>query len=258
MSRKPNIQNVPRDSRLKEIFVPEEGYSYVYYDYSQIEFRVWVHLAKDPVGTKFINEGKDIHTYIASRFWKVTEEEVSKKQRDIIKSVVYGSLYGRTPESIAQEHQISVDEAKQIQRTFFNICKKGYFWLKQTGQEAEKNKKVKTPFGTFKLLPDLDMSLGYKKEEMIRSAINFVVQSWAVELVYIGAYKVWKEIQKQGLDACYVHQIHDAGILEVRDSQVKQVIEIIKQFANNPVKLSIPIVAEIKTGKSWATLQTVE
>lgn len=265
MSSKPNIQNVPRQSRIKEIFVAEEGYSYVYYDYSQIEFRIWLALANDTKGLDFVNRGRDIHAFIASQVYKEAEEKFLKphrsdnpeydEKRNKVKTIVYGSMYGRSPEGIVAEHGGSIDEAEQIQRTFFRLCREGHMWLKQIEGKVFQDKKLFTPFGTIRLFPDIELASKNKREEIIRQAKSFIVQSWAVEMVFIGMYNVWSKIRELGLDAHYVHQIHDAGILEVKDSDVEKVKELVLNYAQNPYgKLKVPLEVEMKIGKSWAEI----
>jgi DNA polymerase-1 len=260
MSSKPNIQNVPRQSRIKEIFVPRPGYSYVYYDYSQIEFRIWLHLSNDSKGIDFVNKGRDIHAFIASQFYRQPEEiflnkkdEENAEKRNKVKTIVYGSMYGRTPEGIVAEHGGSVEEAEQIQRLFFNLCREGWMWLKQIEQKVFSQKRLVTPFGTVRLFPDIELARGRQREEIVRQAKSFIVQSWAVEMVFIGMYKVWKAIREQNLDAHYIHQIHDGMILEVKDEHVAKVKRLVEEKAQSPYsKLKVPLTADLKVGKSWA------
>lgn len=260
MSSKPNIQNVPRKSRLKEVFVPAPGYSYIYYDYSQIEFRVWIHLSRDTKGIEFINAGRDIHAFIASQFYRMPEayfldkeNEDGKEKRNRVKAIVYGSMYGRTPEGIVREHGGSVDDAAAIQAIFFSLCKKGWFWLQQIEQEILKTKKLRTPFGTYRYFNDIELATPKEKEELIRQAKSFIVQSWAAELGFLGISKVCRKIRAEKLDATWIHNIHDANKFETLDAHIEPVKKIILSEAQSPyAKMSVPLTVDIKVGKSWA------
>jgi uracil-DNA glycosylase family 4 len=280
MSKKPNIQNVPRDSLygisakdienfmtqygwkpdIKGIFVAETGYCFVKYDYKAIEFRVWIELAKDPKGTEFIQSGRDIHAYIASQFYREDEalfldkkNEPYQEKRNRVKAIVYGSMYGRTPEGIVKEHGGTIEEAEQIQRIFFSICRVGYLWMKQVEQQVMKDHHLKTPFGAHRVFPDIELAIGNKKDEILREAKSFIVQSWAAELGFIGMSRVWAKIRELGLDAFYVHQIHDAGIIEVKVEQAEKLQKIVKTCATNPYsKMKIPLDVDMKVGHSWA------
>lgn len=46
-SRNPNLQNVPRDSRIRRVFVPSPGYLFICADYSQQEMRVMAEVSGD-------------------------------------------------------------------------------------------------------------------------------------------------------------------------------------------------------------------
>lgn len=280
MSKKPNIQNVPRNPLaglsdkdikaftgrygyspdLKAIFVAAPGYKFCYYDFSQVEFRVWIELAKDPRGIEFIQSGRDIHAYIASQFYREPEEtfldkknEEARERRNGVKTIVYGSMYGRTPEGIVKEHGGSVQDAEQIQRIFFNICRVGYMWMQQVEQKVLKEHELFTPFGAHRIFPDVELATGNKKDSLLREAKSFIVQSWAAELGFIAMWKVWSKIREAGLDAYYIHQIHDAAILEVREEHLEKVQEIVSNYAKNPYsKMKLPLDIEMKVGGSWS------
>jgi DNA polymerase-1 len=252
------------DLDIKGIFIPEKGYKFVKYDYSAIEFRVWIELAKDPKGTEFILSGKDIHAYIASQFYREPIEMFGKdyrkqhpdydEKRNRVKAIVYGSMYGRTPEGIVKEHGGTVEEAEQIQRIFFSICRVGYLWMKQVEQQVLAEHHLRTPFGAHRVFPDVELAVGNKKEELLREAKSFIVQSWAAELGFIGMSKIWRKIHELGLDAHFVHQIHDAAIVEVREDQLEKMKEVVTTCATSPYanKMTIPLDVEMKVGSSWA------
>lgn len=259
MMSKPNLQNCPRQSRLKEVFVARTGYTYLYFDFNSLEFRVWADLSGDTNAIKFINEGKDIHAYIAAHFYKKPYEYFLNKKdpeaaeyRTRVKSVNFGSMYGRTPYGIVQEHGGTEEEAEEIQRFFFSLCRQGYFWLKQIETNVFKDKGIKTPFGTPRIFNDIELADDKERVKISREAKGFIVQSWAIELVYLSLYKIWKKIRELKLDAYFVHFIYDGLIIECRDDQVEKTKEVILKEGQNPYpKLKVPLTVDLKTGKSW-------
>jgi uracil-DNA glycosylase family 4 len=258
MSAKPNIQNVKRGSAVKEIFIAPPGYSYLYYDFASLEFRLWAIISKDDKAIQFIKDGGDIHKYIASIYYKKPEKDITKQERAGIKDVVYGSIYGADPEGVAYNKGIDVKFAEQVQRLFFQLCRKGYFWIRETEQRIEKEKQVSTLFGTTKFIQDLELAKDRQRKHLIDSAKNFIVQSTGGELGFITMIKIHKAFLTKGLDAHFVHNIHDGNIIEIKDSQVKEGLAIVKKYGTNPVPLSAPIEVDIKVGKSWASLEDVE
>jgi DNA polymerase I-like protein with 3'-5' exonuclease and polymerase domains len=64
--------------------------------------------------------------------------------------------------------------------------------------------------------------------------------------------KVCSEAKTQNLDFTWIHNIHDADIYEVKDSNVEAFKEIVKHKAKSPYsKMSVPLDIDIKVGKSW-------
>jgi len=255
-----NCQNVPRKSRIKEIFIAAPGYSYIYFDQCQVEFRVWIDLSKDPKGIEFINSGRDIHAFIASQFYRLPEayfldktNEDGRDKRTGVKAIVYGSMYGRTPEGIVREHGGSLEDATAIQTIFFRLCQTGWFWLQQIEQEIIREKKLRTPFGTYRFFNDIELARPNEKEEIIRMGKSFKVQSWAAEIAFLGLAKTCRKLREEGLDATWIHNIHDANIFEVLDAHLDRTKQIIEEYMTSPYKkMSIPLPIEMKVGKSWA------
>ena len=53
--------------RIRQAFVPEEGWQFVAADYSQIELRILAHLSGEPAIIESFQRGEDIHTRTAVR-----------------------------------------------------------------------------------------------------------------------------------------------------------------------------------------------
>ncbi len=81
-STDPNLQNIPIRTELgrkiRQAFVPPEGYVLVSADYSQIELRVLAHLSQDPVLLDAFRTGQDIHTRTALEIFELREEELTR------------------------------------------------------------------------------------------------------------------------------------------------------------------------------------
>jgi DNA polymerase I-like protein with 3'-5' exonuclease and polymerase domains len=71
-----NLQNLPRESKLKSAIVPPDGHVMIDCDSSQIEARTVAWLAgQDDLVTAF-DKGKDVYKIMASAIYTVTIEEV--------------------------------------------------------------------------------------------------------------------------------------------------------------------------------------
>ncbi|HEY7599123.1 MAG TPA: DNA polymerase I, partial [Candidatus Limnocylindrales bacterium] len=97
-SQDPNLMNIPIRTelgrRIRQAFVPEEGWLFVAADYSQIELRILAHLSGEPAIIESFRRGEDIHTRTASEVFKVAPAQVTPLQRTIAKSANFAILYG--------------------------------------------------------------------------------------------------------------------------------------------------------------------
>lgn len=74
-STEPNLQNIPVRMELgreiRKVFVPEEGYTFVDADYSQIELRILAHMSGDQRLIGAYKEAQDIHAITASEVFHI-------------------------------------------------------------------------------------------------------------------------------------------------------------------------------------------
>lgn len=96
----PNMQNVAKGDfgfrgkfRLKDVLVAPKGYCMILADYSQVELRVVASLSEDKNMLNAFREGKDLHRQTASFMFQLSEEQVSKLQRDVAKGINFGLVY---------------------------------------------------------------------------------------------------------------------------------------------------------------------
>lgn len=254
MMRDPNIQNCPKGV-LQDIFIASPGYTFVYYDYKALEFRLWIGISNDTTAADFIKQGRDIHFYIASVLFKKSEQEVSEEERDMVKCVVYGSIYGNTPDGIVYNSpNIPLDLAQRAQRLLFNLCKNGRQWIYNMERQAMEKEYTNTPFGARRFFTGIKTFNKFKLKHAINEAKNFPIQSWGNEIGVVGAYKARELLKSNNIDARLVHQIHDAFIFEVKDEQLEAGLQLIKQGVVSPVPMCVPLAADFKTGKSWYSL----
>ena len=89
-----NLQNLPRESKLKSAIMAPEGYVMIDCDSSQIEARTlaWMSGQQDLVDA--FDKGEDVYKIMASTIYQVPIEEVTKAQRFVGKTTILGAGYG--------------------------------------------------------------------------------------------------------------------------------------------------------------------
>src|SRR5262249_36092099 len=77
-SSDPNLQNVPvrreQGKQIRQAFIPEEGWTLLTADYSQIELRLLAHFTGDANLRKAFAEDMDIHAVVAAQIFGVKEK----------------------------------------------------------------------------------------------------------------------------------------------------------------------------------------
>lgn len=250
-SKNPNIQNIPRDPKIKGMFIPEKGYNFVEMDFSQAELRVMAFYSKDKEMTSQYMAGEDIHLGTASFIFKTPPEDISKRQRKVAKLVNFGYLYGasarKAHQSIAEKLQgdeisISLREAEKFRQGFFTKYKGIDRFIKQIRRKILKDKQLVNCFGRIRRLPQIDSPYEEKKAEAMRQGLNALIQGTASDLTQIALIQVHKLLQSY--KSRFLFTVHDAIVLEVHKSE-KHLLAKLKQIMESDKKpFHFPVIAD--------------
>ena len=63
--------------------------------------------------------------------------------------------------------------------------------------------------------------------------------------------KVYQELQKRGLQAKIVLQVHDEMMIEAPETEKEQIKDILKQSMESAISLKVPLIADIGEAKNW-------
>ena len=111
-SSNPNLHNIPKDDkRIRKGLIPDEDFVFVEMDYSQQEYRLLAHYARDANFAKIVHDGKDIHAGTAELLLHVSaEESTQKKYRDVGKRLNFALVYGLGQAALANSLKLKIDE----------------------------------------------------------------------------------------------------------------------------------------------------
>ena len=254
-STEPNLQNIPvrsdEGSRLREAFTASEGCVLVDADYSQIELRLLASLSGDEIMCSAFNEGEDIHRRTAAKVFGVNEDAVTHKMRSIAKTVNFSIIYGISDYGLATDLGIGYKEAgtliKEYENQFPGIMK----YLNGLKSDGEKNGYVETLFGRRRILTELKSQNRNVRNFGFRAAMNTPIQGTAADIIKIAMNRVIAALEKELPDAKLVMQVHDELIVECPEKDAQKASEILKREMEAAAKLSVPLVAEVGTGKDW-------
>ena len=255
-STEPNLQNIPVRTELgremRRMFtVSDEDYILLDADYSQIELRVLAHISGDErLIQAFINE-EDIHTITASQVFGVSPELVSSEMRRSAKAVNFGIVYGISDFALAQDLHITKKQAKAYMDGYLEKYSGVRKYMDDIVEEAEQNGYVSTILGRRRYIPELKSGKFQERSFGKRVALNTPIQGSAADIIKIAMVKVYAALQEKKLKSRLILQVHDELIVETHKLEVEQVKQILSECMQNAVSLAVPLVAEVKTGRSW-------
>jgi|GEM_PF-1243631 len=236
----PNMQNIPSDQETRSCFVAEKGNLLISVDYSSQEQVVLANRSMDRNLLEFYDKGLgDMHSFVASKMHKELEEltlnEIKKKHKDkrqAAKIAGFAIGYGGSPSAIADQLQISEEQAQEVYNGYFEAfpglkeyfdrtkqegLKNGYILISpETGKKCYieyyeefldikkefnkefwnryRNLKEKAPNSpTFLKMKDKVSKYFTKKGEIERMSLNYPIQGSSSEITKLSAIYFWEE-----------------------------------------------------------------
>lgn len=254
-STEPNLQNIPVRMELgrmiRKVFVPKEGCVFVDADYSQIELRILAHCSGDEQLIKAYKEATDIHRMTASQVFHTPFEEVTDLQRRNAKAVNFGIVYGISSFGLSMDLSITRKEAAEYIDHYFETYPGVKTFLDDSVANAKEKGYAVTLFGRRRPVPELKSSNFMQRNFGERVAMNAPIQGTAADIMKIAMIDVHRELKKRNMKSRMILQVHDELLIEADCSEIDEVKEILKDKMENAVKLSVPLIADMHTGKNW-------
>jgi DNA polymerase I-like protein with 3'-5' exonuclease and polymerase domains len=262
-----NLQNQPAE--VREAFVPQEGYSFINSDWSNIELRLPAHFSGEQ---GFIEElsklDGDLHTQTANFLYNCDinslPEEEYKKKRKVAKTCNFLLTNSGTAHQLSIELECTYQEAQEIFRLYWAAYPTMAEWLRIEKRKARINGGIRTWFGRWVSIPQLKLmcsdtnmcrSRFWKgrsckncqiREEAERSAMSIKVQGTAADMCKLAALRLHREYG-------YIPNlaIHDELNYEEPTGQAELVKQRVKTIMESVVSLRVPLIAETKIIRNW-------
>jgi len=254
-STEPNLQNIPvrtdLGAEIRKMFVPKAGCVLVDADYSQIELRVLAHIADDKTMQNAFVSGMDIHTVTASQVFGVEPGQVTPLQRRNAKAVNFGIVYGISEFSLAEDIGVSRYEARDYIDSYLAHYAGVGRYMKQVVVDARESGFTQTMYGRRRYIPELKSSNFNVRSGAERIALNTPIQGTAADLIKLAMIRVEKALRENYPEAKLLLQVHDELIVECPEAIGTEVAALVSREMEQVARLSVPLTAEAKIGKSW-------
>ncbi|HVA83525.1 MAG TPA: DNA polymerase I [Candidatus Binataceae bacterium] len=258
-STDPNLQNIPTRTeegrRIRRAFVAAPGCLMLSADYSQIELRVLAHLSGDPTLIDAFRRGEDIHARTAAEVLGRRPDEVDAEARRLAKVINFGIIYGMGPQRLAGELGISLKEASEYIKRYFERLPGVHAYLEESLSQARERGWVATMYGRRRYLPELNSPQGGARAQAERIAVNTPLQGTAADLIKLAMIRLDGAIKEQKWAARMLLQVHDELLLELPHAEREPVSEAARREMEGVAELRIPLKVELKWGPNWAALE---
>lgn len=248
-----NLQNIPKGGgndelelpNVRNLFVPDPGYTFFDIDLSSADLRIVVWEADEPEFKAMLKEGLDPYTEIAKEFYH--DPSITKKdpRRQTFKSFAHGTNYLGTAKGLAERLGLGVHQAEQTQKWYFGRFPKIKRWQDDLKDQVLKRRMVQNVFGYRCYFFDRI------EGTVFNQAAAWIPQSTVACLIN----RAYVAIDEQYPDIDILLQVHDslAGQFPswMGDDAVRKIVaaaEIPLPYPGDP--LTIPV--GVKTSKlSW-------
>ncbi|AUT04338.1 DNA polymerase I [Nostoc sp. CENA543] len=269
-SSNPNLQNIPIRTafsrQIRKAFLPASGWLMVAADYSQIELRILAHLSQEPVLVKAYQQNEDIHTVTAKLVFE--KEDITADERRIAKTINFGVIYGMGSLKFSRSTGIDKNIANEFIKRFNSRYPEIFAYLEGVKKQAISQGYVETILGRRRYFEftnqslskfknsnpeDIDLSklknLGAYDAGLLRSAANAPIQGSSADIIKIAMVQLHEVLRNY--QARLLLQVHDELVFEVPPNEWEELQPKIKSVMEGAVKLSVPLVVEVRAGENW-------
>lgn len=243
----PNIQNFSKkDPRMRGLFLPEPGYTFVTCDFAQIELRVVAALAREDVMIDVIKAGGDLHDLTVDLLANLGVEIT----RDIAKMANFLIVYGGGPAALASQAGIPLEIAQQVVYGMREQYPSITMLSKYLGMETDAIRTISK-----RRLPVTRVKGSGERAGEIRSYanVNYAVQSAAREVLV----DAWIRLEDgHGRPGVVWLPVHDELVLQVPDDEVDAVIADVEdsmrmEFRGVPVEADAIVLRDREGISRW-------
>ncbi len=239
----PALQTLPKgDDVVRRAFIPkDEDHVIITSDLDQVEFRMFASLSND---TNLINlfhladaTGSDPFTEIGREVYNDPTMQKSDKRRGLIKSMIYGRLYGAGVAKQALTAGVAEIQMKQTSDAFDNrFPGMSYFQrqIEDIGMRRLKSEGQGYVYTwTGRRLPC--------DEGRVYTLVNYLIQGGAAEVFKSNLVK----LDQADLTEMLIVPVHDEIVLQAPREDAEEIKQLVKQCMTTTDGWAVPLTADV-------------
>jgi DNA polymerase-1 len=251
----PNLQAIPIRTELgreiRSAFVAEPGCKLLSADYSQIELRILAHVSGEPKLREAFARGEDIHRATAAEVLGKDPAELTTGERAIAKMINFGIVYGISSYGLSENLGIERDEAQEYIDTYLARFPHVQDFIQRTIERAREEGYVTSLLGRRRPVPEIRASQRQTRALGERLAVNFVMQGSNADIIKVAMVAIHSRLREEGRSGRLVLQVHDELLLEVPETEVTAVRELVREEMCRAYPLDPPLAVDVGVGDDW-------
>ena len=252
----PNLQAIPIRTELgreiRSAFVAEPGSRLLSADYSQIELRILAHVSGEPKLREAFEKGEDIHRATAAEVLDKDPATLTSGERAIAKMINFGIVYGISAFGLSENLDIPKEQAQAYIDAYLARFPQVQDFIARTIAQAGEDGYATSLLGRRRPVPELRAMNRQTRGFGERVAVNFVMQGSNADIIKVAMVAIHERLRAEGRSARLVLQVHDELLLEVPETEVSKVRELVRDEMVGAYPLDPPLAVDIGLGDDWA------
>ncbi len=252
----PNLQAIPIRTELgreiRSAFVAEPGHRLLSADYSQIELRILAHVSGEPKLREAFLRGEDIHTATAAEVLEKDPATLTKDERAVAKMINFGIVYGISAFGLSENLDIPKEQAQAYIDSYLARFPHVQAFIARTITQAAEDGYASSLLGRRRPVPELRASNRQTRGFGERVAVNFVMQGSNADIIKVAMVAIHSRLRDEGRGARLVLQVHDELLLEVPETEVSAVRDLVREEMVGAYPLDPPLAVDVGMGDDWA------
>jgi len=252
----PNLQAIPIRTDLgreiRSAFVAEPGHRLLSADYSQIELRILAHVSGEPKLRDAFLRGEDIHIATAAEVLGKEPATLTKDERNVAKMINFGIVYGISAFGLSENLDIPKEEAQAYIDAYLARFPLVQAFIARTIAQASEDGYATSLLGRRRPVPELRASNRQTRGFGERVAVNFVMQGSNADMIKVAMVAIHRRLRGEGRGARMVLQVHDELLLEVPETEVTAVRDLVREEMCGAYPLDPPLAVDVGVGDDWA------
>jgi DNA polymerase I len=252
----PNLQAIPIRTELgreiRSAFVAEPGHRLLSADYSQIELRILAHVSGEPKLREAFLRGEDIHTATAAEVLGKEPATLTKDERAVAKMINFGIVYGISAFGLSENLDIPKEQAQAYIDAYLARFPLVQAFIARTIAQAADDGYVSSLLGRRRPVPELRASNRQTRGFGERVAVNFVMQGSNADIIKVAMLGIHRRLRAEGRGARLVLQVHDELLIEVPETELSAVRDLVREEMVGAYPLDPPLAVDVGVGDDWA------